>query len=115
MRQYERYKRVTKMAVARIKKQSENQSGSLHDLWQSYANEIEKQLQRIAEVRAVFNKIPNAQHSSKGYKLRSQFSTMYCQLEELRETERKLRVYYQFSGQTLSEKNQRAELAARCA
>jgi len=80
-----------------------NQAGSLHDLWQSYARESERQSKRIARVRAEFNKIPNAQHSAQGYKLRSTLSVMYRQLEDLKDTERLLRGYYRFSGQRVRE------------
>lgn len=80
-----------------------NQSGTLQDLWQSYAADSEHQLKQIALARAEFNKIPNAQYSAQGYRLRSKLSVMYRQLEELRDTERILRGYYRFSGQTLRE------------
>jgi hypothetical protein len=90
------------MMSKEIKAQAHS-AGAMTDLWQSYALESERQRKRISRVRVEFNKIPNAQYSASGYQLRSKLSLMYRQLEELRETERMLRVYYRFSGKRLRE------------
>ncbi|MDR3345141.1 MAG: hypothetical protein LBT21_06085 [Oscillospiraceae bacterium] len=88
------------------------QAGALQDLWEFYVAESEHQLRRITQARAEFNKIPNAQHSARGYQVRSRLAVMYRQLEELRETERILRGYYRFSGELLRES--RASAALHC-
>ena len=78
-------------------------AGTLQDLWQAYAIESERQRLRIAKLRSEFKNIPNGQHSARGYQLRSRLAVMYRQLEELRETERTLRLYYRYSDCDLGE------------